>query len=44
MPLERKKRVALEAISQKKTITELADEHNTSRKFMRQQGVLSNMK
>ncbi len=38
MPLERKKRAALDAISQKKTITELADEHNTSRKFMRQQG------
>ena len=38
MPLERKKRAALEAISQKKTITELADEYKTSRKFVRQQG------
>ena len=33
-----KKRAALDALSNRKTITRLADENNTSRKFIRQQG------
>lgn len=38
MPSVQKKRVALEAVSRQKTITRIADENNTSRKFFRQQG------
>ena len=38
MSPESKKRVALQAITNQKTISELAEENNTSRKFIRQQG------
>ncbi len=38
MSPERKKHTALEAITHQKTITRLADENYTSRKFIRQQG------
>lgn len=38
MPSAQKKSVALEAISGQKTITRIAKENNTSRKFVRQQG------
>ncbi len=38
MTCEQKKRVALEVISGNKTITDIANKHQTSRKFIRQQG------
>jgi len=38
MPSEQKKRIALEAVSRQKSITLIANENNTSRKFVRQQG------
>jgi hypothetical protein len=39
MSADRKKRIALELVSQQKTISFLADENNNSRKFIRQQGI-----
>ena len=39
MSAERKKRVALQVVSKQKTISFLADENNTSRKFIRKQGI-----
>jgi hypothetical protein len=38
MSPKRKKRVALDVITNNKSITNLADENNTSRKYIRQQG------
>ncbi len=38
MSSDQKKRVALDVITNNKSITNLADENNTSRKFIRQQG------
>ena len=38
MSPERKKRIALQAITHQKTVTQLAEENSTRRKFIRQQG------
>jgi len=38
MPSSHKKRIGLAVISRQQTVTSLAKENNTSRKFIRQQG------